>query len=191
MQQINKNGEAGHYINRDTFVLPTYPLQQRILRGLWSIVWLFLFRISPRPAFGWRRMLLRFFGADIALRAKVYPSTKIWAPWNLSMGVDSCLGPDVDVYSMAKISLGARATVSQRSFLCCGTHDVHSPTFDLVTLPITIGANAWVAAEAFVGPGVQIGAWAVVAAKSCVVRHVVERAIVAGVPAKQIGTREL
>lgn len=187
----SNEGEVAHYVNRDTFLLPTYPLRQRVLRAFWSLVWRFLFRTSPRPAFAWRRMLLRAFGADIAERAKVYPTTRIWAPWNVSMGVDSCFGPDVDVYSMARISLGARATVSQRSFLCCGTHQVHSPTFDLITLPITIGANAWVAAEAFIGPGVVVGDWAVIAARACVVRNVPEKAIVAGVPAQHIGIRDI
>ena len=105
------------------------------------------------------------------------------------MGMDSCFGPEVDVYSMARVELGDRATVSQRSFLCCGTHDIHSATFDLVTRPITIGANAWIASEAFVGPGVTIGEWAVVGARACVVVDVPDSAIVGGVPAKVIGRR--
>lgn len=106
------------------------------------------------------------------------------------MGVDSCFGPEVDVYSMAQIVLGDRATVSQRSFLCCGTHDIHSATFDLVTRPITIGANAWIASEAFIGPGVTIGEWAVVGARACVVGDVPDSTVVGGVPAKVIGRRQ-
>jgi len=105
------------------------------------------------------------------------------------MGVDSCFGPEVDVYSMAMIDLGDRASVSQRSFLCCGTHDIHSATFDLITRPIVIGPNAWIASEAFIGPGVTVGEWAVVAARGCVMADVPAAAIVGGVPAKIIGSR--
>ena len=152
-------------------------------RALWGVVWLLLYRPSPRPLHGWRRFLLRCFGARVGRGAKPYPGCAVWAPWNLSLGEGCWLGDGVDCYCVAPITLGANCIVSQRAFLCAATHDYLDPTFPLVAKPIEIGAGAWVAAEAFVGPGVSIGAGAVVAARACVTKDVPPRVVVGGNPA--------
>lgn len=164
-------------------------LRNRVGRVLWEVVWLVLFRPSPVPFFGWRRMLLRLFGAHISSTAKVYPSVRIWAPWNLTMESHSCLGRGVDCYSVAPIQIGHSATVSQRVFLCTASHDIRAPGNPLVTAPIVIEKDAFVFAEAFVGMGVVVGERAVVAARAVVVKRVSENQIVAGNPAKAVGQR--
>ena len=170
----------------------SFSLGNRIERLAWGIVWTLGSRWLPRPLFsGWRRVLLRTFGARIAPGCIIAPSVRVWLPRNLTMDHASSMGPGVDCYNMAPITIGARAIVSQRAFLCAGNHDPRDPDFQLVTAPITIGPGAWVAAEAFVGPGVTIGCGAVVAARACVSRDVAEWTIVAGNPAKQVGTREI
>lgn len=105
------------------------------------------------------------------------------------MGEHACLADGVDCYCVALIRLGAFALVSQRAFLCAATHDIRDPRFPLVPKPIVIGARAWVAAEAFIGPGVSIGESAVVGARAVVVKDVSPSAIVVGNPARQIGIR--
>src|SRR5215212_8592055 len=109
----------------------------KLARKAWGIVWMLLFRTSPRIAFGfaWRRLLLRLFGARIGRGANIYPSCKIWAPWNLEMGDHSCLGNYVDCYSVDKIWIGPHAVVSQYSFLCTASHDIADPHLGLVTSP--------------------------------------------------------
>ena len=134
-------------------------------------------------------MLLQLFGARLARDARVYPSAKIWAPWNLTMATKSCLGHDVDCYCVAAIELEADATVSQRSFLCAASHDIHDPERPLVTAPIRISRGAFVFAEAFIGMGVTVGEGAVVAGRAVVVRDVEAFSIVAGNPAKVVGER--
>lgn len=161
-----------------------HPLAQRLRRGLWGITWLLLFRPSPRILLGWRRMLLRLFGARIGHRAVVHASVKIWAPWNLEMARHSCLSHYVDCYSVAPIRIGAYATISQYSFLCGAGHDPDSPEMKLTPAPITIGDHAWVAADVFVAPGVTIGEGAVVGARSSVFRNVPPWTIVVGSPAR-------
>jgi putative colanic acid biosynthesis acetyltransferase WcaF len=148
-----------------------------------------LFRWSPVPLHGWRRFLLRVFGAEVGLGAAPYPSARIWAPWNLRMKPRSCLGPQVICYSAALVTIGADAIVSQHAHLCAATHDHRDPAFPLVVGPIEVGDGAWVAADAFVGPGVKIGSRAVVAARTVVVRDVAEGMVVAGNPARTVGTR--
>ncbi len=107
------------------------------------------------------------------------------------MGEYTCLADCVECYCVDKVRLGPRALVSQFSHLCTGTHDYTDPTFPLITAPIIIGANAWVATDAFIGPGVTIGEGAVVGARASVYRDVEPWTIVGGNPARFLKKREI
>lgn len=163
-----------------------HSIRNRVARILWGIVWRLCFRPSPRPLHAWRRWLLRLFGADIARGAHPYPSARIWAPWNLTMGEGSCLGDHVDCYSVDRVILEPYATVSQYAFLCTASHDYTVKEMPLITAPIRIGRRAWVAADVFVGPGVTIGEGAVVGARASVFRDVEPWTVVGGNPARMI-----
>ena len=162
----------------------------RLARTVWNAVQLILYRPSPTILHGWRRFLLRLFGAKVGAGAHPYPRAKIWAPWNLTMANDSCLGNDVDCYCVAPIVLGSHATVSQYSFLCTASHNYHDPGMPMIAAPIIIGAEVWVAANVFVGPGVRIGEGAVIGARSTVIRDVEAWVFVAGSPPAKRGKRE-
>jgi putative colanic acid biosynthesis acetyltransferase WcaF len=152
-------------------------------------VWALLYRPTPRFLHPWRRLLLRLFGAGIGRAAHPYPRARIWAPWNLTMGPRSCLADGVDCYSVARITLGAGAIVSQYAYLCSATHDIDDPAFPLEIAPITIGPGAWVAAGAFIGPGVEMGAGAVAAACAVVIKDVPAGDVVGGNPARLLRRR--
>jgi putative colanic acid biosynthesis acetyltransferase WcaF len=168
-----------------------HSLSNRALRVVWQSAYFLLFRATPTALHGWRSMLLRLFGAQVGRGAHPYPTCKIWAPWNLAMGDHSCLGPYVDCYNVARIELGDYTTVSQYTYLCGATHDYTKPAMPLVPKPIRIGARAWVAAGAFVGPGITVQEGAVVGARACVVRDVPAWTVVAGNPARVIKRRVL
>jgi putative colanic acid biosynthesis acetyltransferase WcaF len=161
----------------------------KLARFLWGVVWRCMFRPTPRSCDGWRRFLLRCFGAKIGRGARVLPSARIWAPWNLEMGDYSCLSFDTDCYCVAPIRIGAHATVSQYSFLCSATHDESDPNMRLVAKPIVIGDQAWIAADVFVAPGVHVGEGAVVGARSSVFRDLPPWMICLGSPAKPVRAR--
>lgn len=163
----------------------------KLARLAWRLVWLLLFRTSPSMLHGWRCFLLRLFGAQIARGVHVYPSVSIWAPWNLSLGEHACLGYNVDVYSVARIHIGARTTVSQYAHLCAATHDYTKRNYPLITQPITIGDDCWIAAEVFIGPGVTVGEGTVVGARSSVFADLPAWVVAVGSPAKPIKPREL
>ena len=160
-------------------------------RLLWQAAWLVLFR--PVPWF-WqapRRAVLRLFGARIGRRAQVMPSVRIWAPWNLALGDCATISHGVDLYDVDRIEIGSHATVSQRAFLCTATHDVDHPNMPLVVAPVKIGAGAWVCAEAYVHPGVEIGTDAVAGVRAVVLHDVPPGQIVGGNPAKFLRMRNL
>ncbi len=161
----------------------------RIVRAMWGVVWALLFRLSPRICHGWRRLLLRLFGARVGRGVHVYPSVKIWGPWHLRMADHSCLAPYVDCSCVAPITIGKHATVSQYTYLCTGSHDFEQSRMPLITAPIVIEDQAWVCACVFVAPGVTIGQGSVVGARSVVVKDVPRWTVVAGNPAKFIKER--
>lgn len=150
-----------------------------------------LFRFSPRILFGWRAFLLRCFGAKVGVRVHIYPSVRIVIPWNLRIGAESSVGEYAWIYNLGPVRIGSRTTVSHRAHLCAGTHDYRQASLPLLRLPIEIGDDAWVCADAFVGPGVRIGDGAVVGAASVAVRDVPAWTVVAGNPAREVRKREM
>ncbi len=159
------------------------------MRALWQGVWGIFASWTPPPLRPWRVWLLRAFGAQVDARANVYGSARIWYPANLTMAPYAALGPHANCYNMAPISIGERAVISQGAHLCAGTHLIDEPSFQLVAKPIMIGARAWVAAEAFVGPGVTIGEGAVLGARGVTVKDLAPWTVYAGNPARLIRTR--
>jgi putative colanic acid biosynthesis acetyltransferase WcaF len=120
----------------------------------------------------------------------IYPSVRIAIPWNLDIGSYTCLGDGAIVYSLGRIAIGSNVTISQYAHLCAGSHDYSRPEMPLIKLPISIGAEAWICADAFIGPGVTVGTGAIVAARAVVVNDVMEKAVVAGNPARTVGLRK-
>lgn len=157
-------------------------------RVLWAACWPF-FRFSPRLLWGWRCFLLRMFGAKIGRNVHILPSVRIFIPWNLEIGDWSSVGFEALIYNLGPVRIGSKVTVSQRAHLCAGSHDFRDPAMPLTKPPISIGDEAWICADAFIGPGVNVGKRAVVAARAVVVKDVAEGGIVGGNPAKEIGKR--
>lgn len=172
--------------------IDSIPKSVKLKRLVWNLVWLVLFKPTPRWALNnWRLLLLRMFGATIGEGSRVLPSCKIWAPWNLTIGSFSVLGDEVDCYSMDEIIIGDRVTVSQRTFLCTGTHGISSLRLPLETKSIRIENFAWLCAECYVAPGCTIGEGAIVAARTVMLRNADNWTVYGGNPAKMIKTREI
>lgn len=158
---------------------------------LWWLVEATLFRWSPQFAYGWRRVLLRLFGGKIGDDVLVRSSARITYPWKLTIGHRSWIGDDVDLYTLGEIVIGSDSVISQRSYICTGSHDTTSPAFAIFAKPVTIGAGCWIATDVFVAPGVTIGDGTVVGARSTVMHDLPPRTICHGHPAKAVQPREL
>lgn len=166
--------------------------KNQVLRIIWTFSWAIFARPLPRSiGRKWKILLLRCFGAKIHSTANVYTSVKIYMPWNLEMHEYSCLAPDVDCYNVARVVIGAHATVSQKSFLCTASHDITKINHPLITAPIKIGDQAWIGASTYVGMGVSVGQGAVVGATASVYKSVEPWTIVGGNPAKILKKREI
>lgn len=142
----------------------------QIARVLWAVIQP-MFRFSPRPCWGWRRMLLRGFGARIGAHVRVHPTARITMPWHLRIDDHAAVGDRAILYALGPILIGERATISQNAHLCAGSHDRHDPSRPLIKAPIAIGADAWICADAFVGPRVRIGAGAVLGARAVAMKN--------------------
>jgi putative colanic acid biosynthesis acetyltransferase WcaF len=167
----------------------SFPLSNRLFRVAWMMAWLVLARFTPPPLHGWRRMVLRAFGARVGPGARVHGSVAIWHPGNLELGPQTLIGPGARLYNQGRITIGARTVVSQRAHVCASSHDIADPHFQLVLRPVTIGEDCWVATEAFVGPGVTMGDRAVLGARAALFVAAEADAVYSGNPAARIKVR--
>ncbi|MGY6648122.1 putative colanic acid biosynthesis acetyltransferase [Wenyingzhuangia sp. IMCC45574] len=170
----------------------SFSLKNKIARLIWNISRIIVFIPFKGNFFNsWRNTVLKLFGAKIGKGSIIHSDVKIWAPWNLEVGEYTCLGQNVDCYNQGKVTIGSNTTISQKSYLCASTHDISDPKNNLVLKPIVIEDQVWVAADAFVGPGVVIYTGAVVGAKGAVFKNVEAWSVVGGNPAKFIKKRVL
>jgi putative colanic acid biosynthesis acetyltransferase WcaF len=156
---------------------------------LWWIIQSTIFRCSPQFAYKWRVFLLRVFGARIGKNVIIRPSVKITYPWKLTIRDSAWVGDYVDLYTLGKITIGRNAVVSQKSYLCTGSHDYQSEAFDIFAKPIVIEDEVWVATDVFIAPGVTIGKGTVIGSRSSVYKDMPEGMICIGNPAKPIKSR--
>lgn len=176
-------------VNQDTRKGPSFSIRNRLARVCWGIARPLIFAPSPRFLHGWRSLVLRCFGAQVGKGVHVYPKVVIWAPWNLVIGDEAGIANGAILYSQGRITIGKRAVISQGVHLCAGTHDYTMEGFPLITKSIEIGDQVWIAAEAFVHPGVTIGEGSVVGARSVVTRSLPPWKVCSGFPAKPLKDR--
>lgn len=164
----------------------SFSLGNRLWRVVWAITWLVAARFTPPPLHAWRRLVLRLAGAEMAPGARVHASVRIWDPRNLAIGRNALVGPGAILYNQGRITIGAATVVSQRAHVCASTHRVDDPDFQLVLRPVTIGDKCWIAAEAFVGPGVTMADGAVLGARAALFGNAEADTVYRGNPAEPV-----
>jgi putative colanic acid biosynthesis acetyltransferase WcaF len=151
---------------------------------LWWLVQAIAFPLSLHNAHGFRCWLLRLFGAKIGKGVLIRPTARFTYPWKIEIGDYSWIGDDVVLYSLDRITIGTQCVISQKSYLCTGSHDFRDVAFNLVTAPIVIGNGVWIAADCFIGCGVKIGANAAIGARSSVFSDIPEQQVAWGTPCR-------
>jgi len=129
----------------------------KLKEALWWIVRSLLFAPwLPVPS-GLKVSALRAFGAKVGHGVVIRSRVNITFPWKLTIGDHVWIADEVLILSLAPVSIGSHVCISNRAFLCTGSHRFRSKNFDLVTKPITIGDGCWIASNVFVAPGVILG----------------------------------
>ncbi len=176
----------------DLFRLPShFRGRSAAIVQLWWLVQSTLFAWSPQFLYGWRRFLLRLFGAKIGKKVLIRPSARITYPWKLSVGDYSWIGDNVELYTLGEIEIGAHVVISQRSYLCTGSHDFTKISFDIYARPIVVHDQVWIASDVFVMPGVSIGLGCVVGGRSTVFQDLPAGKICFGNPATPVKDRTI
>ena len=178
MQTLNKFKLPKNFRGRSSFFVQ-----------LWWMVDFLLFKPSPQILYGWRRFLLRSFGATVGKGVIIRPSVTVTYPWKVSIGDYSWIGDDVVLYSLGEINIGKNAVVSQKSYLCTGSHDFEKEDFPIWQKKISIEDECWLATDVYVAPGITIGKGTVVGARSSVFKDLPAAKICVGSPAKVIRDR--
>ena len=163
-----------------------WSLRERIGMLLWDACWAIFCAWTPKPLNRWRLLWLQIFGAKLDGTPFVHQRARIQIPWNLTLHDRACLGDRANAYTLGEIEIGARTVIAQEAYLCTGTHDLNDPHWPLQVAKITVGADVFIGARAFILPGVTIGDRAVVGACSLVTHDVEPGAIVAGNPARPL-----
>jgi putative colanic acid biosynthesis acetyltransferase WcaF len=156
---------------------------------LWLLVSLVLFRLCPASLSVLKCTILRTFGARIGCNVTIKPRVNITFPWKLTIGDHVWLGEECWLLNLERIVIGNDVCISQRAFLCTGSHNYKTTTFDLIVRPITVEDGSWIAAGAWVGPGVTVGTHAVLTAGSVSNQNLEPYAIYRGNPAVLIKPR--
>lgn len=175
---------------RDRAVSP-YTTKEKILRVLWNQVGQFVFSLTFHNWYGLRASMLRAFGARVGRDTRIRPSVRVEQPWNLTIGDNSSIGDRAVVYCLGKVTIGNNVSVSQQAHICAGTHDYKRYDLPLLRPPIVIEDNAWVAADAFVGPNVTVGEGAILGARGVAMKSLTAWTVYAGNPARAVKAREI
>lgn len=178
------------YQQLNQFKLPqNFRGRNAITVQLWWLVQSTLFAWSPQFMYGWRRFLLRCFGAAIGKKVIIRPTAVVTYPWKLKIGDYSWIGDHVVLYSLGEIEIGAHTVISQRSYICTGTHDTGAIAFNISGHKITIESQCWIATDVFVSPGITIGRGTLVGARSSVFKDLPAGKICLGNPAIPVKDR--
>lgn len=165
-----------------------HSLANKVGRLVWHVVWLTLFRPTPWFMSGWRTFLLRLFGAKVG-RIGFHSSVRVWAPWRLRCGDGVYVDRDVYLYNAYGIDIADRVVISFGSVLCTATHNFRRSDFPLTGKRISVGSDVWIAAEAFIAPGVTVSNGAVLGARGCATRDLQPWSVYTGNPAAKVADR--
>lgn len=179
-----------HFQDLSRFKLPpSFRGKSALWVQLWWVVQSTLFRWSPQFAYGWRRAILRAFGAEIGKDVLIRPTVEITYPWKVYVGDYSWIGDNATLYSLGRIFIGAHCVVSQKSYICAGDHDPESIDFAIRGRDIKIEDEVWIATDVFVAPGVRVGTGSIIGARSSVFSDMPPSTICMGSPCIPARTR--
>ncbi|KYC36874.1 acyl transferase [Scytonema hofmannii PCC 7110] len=141
------------------------------------------------PVSSFKVWILRLFGATIGQKVRIKPGVRVKFPWRLTVGDYVWIGEDTWLDNIAPITIQSHVCLSQGVYLCTGNHDWNHPDFQLIAAPIYLEESSWIAAKAVIGPGVTVGAGAVLTLGGVTGHSLEPMTIYAGNPAQPLKKR--
>lgn len=180
------------YQNLNNFSVPSdFRGRSKVIVQLWWITEKTIFAWSPQFAYGWRRFLLRTFGAKIGKGVLIRPSAKFTYPWKITIGDYTWIGEDCVLYSLGNITIGSHVAVAHRVYFNTGVHDYQNVDFTIDAHPLIINDQAWITNDVYLAPGINIGKGCVIGARSSVFKDMPEGWVCYGNPAQPIKKRNI
>jgi len=161
----------------------------KALRALWGLFQLAFAGWTPKQFSPLRVALLKLFGAKLGANVEIGSGVRIWVPWNLTMGEYSSIGFDTEIFNFAPVVIGRHVVISQYNYVVTSSHDHTHPYFPMISKPIQIGSQAWVAAGCVLSPGVTFGEGAVIGARSVVTQSMPAWMVCSGSPCRALTER--
>lgn len=141
---------------------------------------LHIYRRSIRFA---RETGVRLIVAEVGEGLKVFGRVRIDMPHKVYIGRNCTLNEGVLIIGRDDVRIGDNVTLSAYTVVTSAGIEKSGPRRHSQA-PVTIGDNAWLAANVTVLPGVNIGAGAIIAAGSVVTGDIPADVMAAGVPAR-------
>lgn len=179
---------SGHTTEEHRAVSP-YSTKEKVARLIWDTIGQRVFRCTFHTWYGLRASIINMFGAKVHPSARLRSTVKVEIPWNLTIGANSSVGDGTRLYCLGPVTIGEHVSISQHAHVCAGTHDFTRPDMPLIRPPITINDHVWIAADAFVGPGITVGEGAILGARGCAFKDLDAWTIYGSNPAKAISPR--
>jgi len=167
-------------------------MSSSILRRLWFDGIMFLCNgvVAHFPSHVVRRWFYRaVMRFEIGNRAFIFMGAQFDSRGHFRLGGNSTINERCRLDNRGGLDIGSNVSISADVCILTADHDPQSHSFAGRERPVRIADYVFIGTRALILPGVTIGRGAVVAAAAVVTKDVAERSIVAGSPAKEIGTR--
>lgn len=146
-----------------------------------------LLQARPLLMLLYRPMWCRLKGAQIG-RLVVLGKSRIEGNFRLLQIADETSLGRVHIALHDRVTIGRCVAINDGVELLTASHHLRDPDWQHKKAPIVIGDYAWIATNAIILPGVNIGRGAVVGAGAVVRENVPDYAVVIGNPARVTGT---
>ncbi len=143
------------------------------------------------PVYCFRKAVYRLSGAKIGNRTIIDMDAYVLSPNRLRIGAHSHINHDCMLNAEGGIVIGDNVSISHHVRICSSGHDYNTPEFKLKQEPIIIDNHVWIGLGAIVHLGVHIGEGAVIASGAVVTKDCKPWTVYGGVPAKEIGKRNI
>jgi acetyltransferase-like isoleucine patch superfamily enzyme len=143
------------------------------------------------PCHCYRRFFYRLFGMRIGRGSTLHMHARFYNPSNIVIGQDSIIGEGAILDGRDKLTIGNHVDIASDVMIYNSEHDIRDPNFCAISAPVIIHDFVFIGPRAIILPGVTIKKGAVIGAGAVVTKDVEEFSIVGGVPAREIGKREI